>query len=166
MKISGCIGGAILLLCLPGAAWPAEVYSWTDTEGVTHYSETPPADRSDSTLLELEPVPVVASPAADDYYSVANQAARMEARRLEQERQRAEIQRLRAEARRAAAAAEATARDRADAAAVQQQEPHYYPLYPWPPYGHRPRPHRYEPARAPYPPSRRNKQLVVNPERP
>lgn len=161
------LAGSALLLMTGPAGWAGSVYSWTDTHGVTHFSETPPADAGiESTVRELEPAPAVTLPGADDYYSVANQAARMEARRLEQERLRAEILRAEAEARRAEAEAEAARRE--ETAAEPEATTRYLPLYPWNPYGQWSRPFLYPPPRhappGPYPPPQRNKRLVIEPE--
>ncbi len=169
--ISNFFTGGFLLLLLIAPVRAAPVYSWTDAQGVTHFSETPPDDAQiESSVLEVEPAPVAGPSIADDYYSVANQAARMEARRLEQERLRAEILRAEAEARRADADAAAAAREQAEAAA-DARDIRYYPLYPYyPNYGYRRYPYhrdhpRFPPPR-PHPPPKRNKKLVVEPATP
>lgn len=161
------LAGSALLLLTGSAAWAGNVYSWTDADGVTHFSETPPGQAGiESTVRELEAAPAVTLPSADDYYSVANQAARMEARRLEQARQRAEILRAEAEARRADAEAEAARRE--ETATEPEAGTRYLPLYPWNPYGHRDWPFHRPPPRypppGPYPPPQRNKRLVIEPE--
>jgi hypothetical protein len=153
------------MTCSAGGA--GNVYSWTDDAGVTHFSETPPEeDGIESTVREIPPAPAVRPPVPDDYYSVATQAARMEARRLEQERLRAEILRAESEARRAEAEAEAARREQA--ATEARETTHYLPLYPWNPYGHHARPFQrpppHYPPPGPYPPPKRNKRLVVEPE--
>jgi hypothetical protein len=165
------IAGCCLLVLLQPAAWSARVYSWTDAHGITHFSETPPADtRIEATVLEIEPAPAPGTPAADDYYSVVNQAARMEARRLEMERHRAEILKAEAQARQAEAAAAAAARATAKAE-TPPPAGSYYPLYPWRHYyGSRPYPsyrHRppLPPADRPHRP-RHKKRLVVYPDKP
>ncbi|MEZ5542707.1 MAG: DUF4124 domain-containing protein [Pseudomonadota bacterium] len=165
MKLAGWLCWGVLT-CLPVSGGSAPVYSWTDADGVTHYSESPPPDAAtEHATLELEPAPVLPPPMADDYYSVANQAARMEARRLEQERRRAEIRRLQAEAQRAAAEAAAAAAQPPEAAEARTEV--WYPLYPWQRFGYRPYPHAHEyPQRPPQrPPPQRNKKLVIEPER-
>lgn len=164
MKSSG-LAGALLLLCLTNPAVAEPVYSWTDATGVTHFSETPPDDtRVESRVLDIEPAPVTAAPPVDDYYSIANQAARMEARRMEQQRLRAEILRAEAEARRADAAA------REQAIEPATEETHYYPVYPWYPFGHRRPPHyreqpRFRPPHQPYPPPTRPRRAVAVPDK-
>lgn len=163
MKIQTIITGCCLLVCLVSRVWSARVYSWTDADGVTHYSETAPdGEQLEVTVLEIVP-PVVAAPADDDYYSVANQAGRMEARRLEKERLRAEILRAEAEARKADADAAAAARTQS-----AEQTRDRYPLYPWYPYsGHRPYP-AYQtyprfPRHKPHHRPSRNKKIVIPP---
>jgi len=168
MKATTIAGGCLLFLLIP-AAWAVRVYSWTDTAGITHFSETPPDDAPYGfTVRDLEPAPVAGIPAPDDYYSVVNQAARMEARRLEMERQRLDILRAEAQARQA----------EADAAAVREQaagedasrSDGYIPLYPWyPVYGPRPyQSHRYYPHHPNARPQRpgHNKKLILDPEKP
>ncbi len=170
MKLSIPIAGSCLLLLLMSQAWSARVYSWTDAEGITHFSETPPDDvQIDSVILEVEPAPVASTPAGDDYYSVANQAARMEARRLEMERLRAEI--LKAEAQARQADADAAAATREQVAEPDDDRASYYPLYPWyPSHGRRPYPLHHDhprfPPRGAYPPPRHNKKLILTPDKP
>ena len=47
--------------CLTAAGLEAEIYSWTDENGVKHYSNTPPADRAAQikTAREIRPSPEV-----------------------------------------------------------------------------------------------------------
>jgi len=132
-----------MLLTMPVTFSSAtQVYRWVDDSGVTHFSETPPAENAaDIQVIDIAPTPAPASGNAsaedDDFYSVVNQAKRMEARRLENERLAAEKEQARAEASRA----------RAEAAAIQQgpstdsadNSVRYYPVYPYyPRYGHHP----------------------------
>jgi len=42
---------ASTLLCFATAA-DAEVYKWTDEDGVTHYTEQPPPDRGEASVLD------------------------------------------------------------------------------------------------------------------
>jgi len=130
----------ILLTLSATCASAAEVYTWVDDNGVTHFSESPPPNSpGGAQRIELAPVAAPAGSRAgdDDYYSVVNQAERMEARRLENEKLTAEKKQTRAEASKA----------QAEAAAIQQgayddstsDNSRYYPVYPYyPPYGHRP----------------------------
>jgi Domain of unknown function (DUF4124) len=166
MKIATILSGSVLLTAILPGVWAAQVYTWTDADGITHFSETPPADEQlEHTVREIEPAPVTGTPADDDYYSVANQAARMEARRLERERIRAEILKAEAEARRADADAEAAAREQATEHA-RDHSTGYLPLYPYYPYhGYRHYPSPRFTPRKPHRPSH-NKRLVVTPEQP
>lgn len=47
--------------CLTASGLQAEIYSWTDENGVKHYSNTPPADRAAQikTAREIRPSPEV-----------------------------------------------------------------------------------------------------------
>lgn len=123
----------------PAAAEP--VYSWVDPAGITHFSGLPPPPGVDEAMqLDLPPYPAAAIP-ADDYYSVINQAARMESRRLE--REKLEAQRRLAEAEAQRARAEALA---AREAAMQPAPAVSYPYLPWYPVSGR-HPHRHHPRR-------------------
>ena len=100
-----------LSLLLPAAAAAGTVYSWTDADGVTHFSESPPSDTTqDIRRFEIDTPPAVQPAVADDHFSVINQAARMQESRLENERARTERLQVEAEARRAQAEAQATTR--------------------------------------------------------
>jgi hypothetical protein len=141
MKQTTGIGLPILLTLSVSFASAAQVYTWVDDSGVTHFSETPPAEHAAAAqLIDIAPAPAGADSAGDDFYSVINQAERMEARRLESEKLDAEKKQADAEASRA----------RAEAAAIQQgsynnstaDDIRYYPAYPaypyYPRYGHHP----------------------------
>jgi len=128
MKTYTRIPALLLLLLAVSTAGAGEIYTWIDAEGITHFSETAPEDPAAAAApLALEPPPATRPPAGDDYYSVINQAARMEARRLAAERLRAERLRAEAEARRARA--QELAAQEAERQATWQEEPRYYPLY-------------------------------------
>ena len=128
----------ILLTLSVSLTSAAQVYTWVDDSGVTHFSETPPAERAtDTQLIDITPTAAPASNADNDFYSVVNQADRMETRRLENEKLAAEKKQASAEASKA----------RTEAAAIQQRSYYdsaddnnrYYPVYPYyPPYGHHP----------------------------
>lgn len=96
--IACLVGAAVALTAAVGAAGvaAAPVYRWVDEGGLVHFGDEPPPDGAGAVeRVEVEP----GSPAAgDDYYSVVNQARRMEAQRLERERHRAEVEALRREA--------------------------------------------------------------------
>lgn len=81
-----------------GEEMRVEVYKWVDADGVTHYSEAPPA-QSRAEVASFERMNLEFNPArplqAQDYYSIINQAKRMEASRLARERLKHERERLR-----------------------------------------------------------------------
>ena len=143
-----------ILLSLPASlASAAQVYTWVDAVGVTHFSETPPPNpATDTQLVDIQPPPTSTDAPAKDFYSVINQAERMEKSRLANEKLAAEKKQADAEASKA----------RAEAAALQQRsynnstndDTRYYPAYPYyPRYGHRPgRPgHGHKPVHPAYP---------------
>ena len=142
-----------LLLTLPASlASATQVFTWLDEAGVTHFSETPPPDpATDTQLVDIAPPPASANVPSGDFYSVINQADRMERNRLANEKLAAEKKQADAEASKA----------RAEAAALQQgaynnsyDDPRYYPVYPYyPRYGHHPgRPgHGHKPVHPVYP---------------
>ena len=127
----------ILFLLLPIAQSGAgQAYTWVDENGTTHFSEAPPHDEAiRAEEIELLPAPSTGNIAGDDFYSVANQADRMERKRLENEKLIAE--RLQAEAEARKASAEATQQTRYQQNI--QDDTRYYPAYPYyPNIGHRP----------------------------
>lgn len=126
--------GFLAVIVTGQAALAGEAYTWTDEEGTTHFSEVPPGDPArPAEAIELLP-PTEAKPIGDDYYSVINQANRMQERRLERERHEAERRQAEAEALKARAEAEAM-RDRPEQD-YTPAAPRYYPGYPL--YGYRP----------------------------
>ena len=132
-----------ILLLLPIAQSGAEqAYTWIDESGTTHFSESPPYDEAiDAEQINLLPAPSTGNISGDDFYSIANQADRMEKKRLENEKLIAERLQLEAEARKAnaEAAQKTTYQDNT------QEQTRYYPAYPYYPYaGHRPK-HGHEP---------------------
>jgi hypothetical protein len=148
IRISLC---ALLFMALQ-PAYAGPVYTWTDPAGITHFSELPPPGQNEAIQLDLPPYPAATGPYGD-YYSVINQAARMEAQRLERERLEAQRRQLEAETLRAQAEALA-----ASTAATPVPPPVSYRYPPWYPYpGHHPRHHRHHPYpqhREHYPPHR------------
>jgi hypothetical protein len=60
-----------------------EIYRWVDADGGVHYSDAPPAQELPVTVLEVETAPRAPDIAADDPYSILNQAARTHERWLE-----------------------------------------------------------------------------------
>ncbi|MEN8205742.1 MAG: DUF4124 domain-containing protein [Pseudomonadota bacterium] len=142
-----------ILLSLPVSfTSAARVYTWVDDAGVTHFSEVPPpGPATDIQLVNIQPPPAPTNAPDDDFYSVVNQAERMERSRLANEKLIAEKRQADAEASKA----------RAEAAAAQQRSyrssndnTRYYPAYPYyPGYGHHPgRPgHGHKPVHPVYP---------------
>ena len=103
MNFFGTIILTGLLSCLPFPQGinAAELFKWLDADGVTHYSDEPPP-KSVSEFKSLEfressvsgPRASSGASAEADYFSVINQAKRMEASRLERERLRLEKEKL------------------------------------------------------------------------
>ncbi len=81
-----------LLPAIAGSATAGEIYRWVDDEGVTHYSQHPPADRS-ADRIETKPEPGDAprESRADTEEMLDSAAERVERERLERE----EAERLR-----------------------------------------------------------------------
>lgn len=91
-----------LALLIPAtAAGEAVAYKWTDASGTIHYGDSPPA-ASAAQRIELPPAPAAAD-TRGHYYSIANQAWRLEQQRLQRERLHAEAQAARSRTKRQAA---------------------------------------------------------------
>jgi hypothetical protein len=124
---------SLLFLALGTPAGADQVYTWIDAAGVTHFSDESPEDSA----LEIDRLHM-STPAeadrvsGDDYYSVINQATRMEARRLESAKSNALRKRAEAEARRADA--EALATIEINLKDYSEDDTRYYPLYPYYPH--------------------------------
>lgn len=130
-----------LLTLLLSVANAAQVYTWKDSEGVTHYSQKPPRDAAvEPSAIEVPTAPAERATRDDDYFSVIRQAERMETRRLENERLRAE--RLKAEAEAKKARAEAWAASQPYMPSDSWDSNRYIPAAPiygyQPGFGHRP----------------------------
>lgn len=146
------------------------VYTWVDAEGVTHFSDMPPATNTaapgDITTIALpEGYPAAVDPAAD-YYSVTNQWQRMRAElaateELALQRERNRVERLRAEQETEQAIATAAA----ITAAAYSQPAVVYSGYPG--ISRRPAPHRnhipaFQPSFNGLPPGIHSEQLLIN----
>jgi hypothetical protein len=93
-----------ILSVLPFAQAGAEqAYTWTDENGTRHFSEDPPFDESiTAEQIDLLPAPSAGNIGGDnDFYSVINQADRMEKKRLANEKLIAERLQAEVEARKA-----------------------------------------------------------------
>lgn len=141
------ISPLLIFLLLPIAQSSAEqAYTWVDENGTTHFSEAPPNnDAISAEQINLLPAPSAGKIVGDEFYSVANQADRMERTRLENEKLTAE--RLQAEAEANRARAEARATQQIQYQGNSEEDTRYYPAYPYylnnrhqPGYGHRPHP--------------------------
>ena len=143
-----------LALLLPGVqALPDDgggsVYRWQDAQGQVHFSDQPPADPAAPVETYLLPKRSPASSDPEgDYYSVENQARRLEAERLKREAARLEKERQRLEDERRTAELEAL---RNPPAPKVEALPRFgYPVYVpvLPPMGP---PHRPRPVHPPFP---------------
>jgi hypothetical protein len=155
--------GSLLLALVslaPLSGWPSQpmaegpqegvFYEWTDSEGRTHFSDQAPTEHVGR--VERRALPAMKTPPPDldtDYYSVENQARRLEESRQERAAARREAAAIRHQERLREAQLEA-ARAQRDAARATQEAaerpapccgvPYYWPAYP-PPL-HRPKPIR------------------------
>ena len=135
---------AALLLCNNGAL-ATTIHRWVDAAGLTHFSDAPPPagvveQRSEFEILDDYPATVAPQ---DDYYSIANQWARLSAERNEKRRMALEEARLRA------SSSAPVPRPAAN------PEPRYAPIYPIFPRGFRGAGYRHHPRFAS---SRANRQ--------
>ncbi len=89
-RIVAKISLGLILLNSAATAHAIEIHKWIDEDGVTHYSENQPSDDEIVTeKLELPDVYGTEPQESDDgYYSVVNQASRLEASRLAREDER------------------------------------------------------------------------------
>lgn len=90
---------AVLLLAtmMPVTAHCAgQAYRWMDSRGVTHFSDRPPDGGVDSRAVQLERARPLPPGVAPDFYSIPNQARRLQQSRLEMDRSKAEKLKARA----------------------------------------------------------------------
>ncbi len=116
-------GHALLLLLLSTTAVAGAAYTWTDSEGVRHFSESVPADiATDAEPVELKSAPVIPGPPPDRFRSMSDQAARMQADRLKREQLREKRRQL------------AATRDEKEYAGQHEADgqSNLYPYYPYP----------------------------------
>lgn len=118
------------LISLPVPGNSAEqVYTWVDDSGTTHFSETPPQESAaEAQLIEVLPTSgaTPGNVADDGFYSVINQAERMQTRRLKNEKLVAEKKQAEAEASKARAEAQAALQN-----AYNNEPVTNYPAYPY-----------------------------------
>jgi len=148
MQLLQHVPGFLVLLTALSSAAAGPVYTWVDGAGITYFSDTPPADESIGVrLINDLPPPAAGMPGDGDFYSVVNQAKRMETQRLLAEKLAAE--RLQAEAEASRAQAEALAAQQPVIQYDNEPDGYIYPYYPR--YHHRPhgnhRPGDHKPAR-------------------
>ena len=87
----------IAIVFAAGPASAAVVHKWVDDKGVTHYSDEPPAAQgTESTQIELPRSAPATGTSPNDYYSIANQWARMNQERLERDKLRLQANQARA----------------------------------------------------------------------
>ena len=127
MKASHVITMYIVLLLAALPVGSTQIYTWIDDKGVTHFSQSPPGDDSISVeQLEILPSPSAGNTMDENFYSVVNQANRMETRRLENMKIIAERQQAEAETKRAAAETRAVKQS----SYQDNNNARYYPAYP------------------------------------
>lgn len=123
------LGLPLLALGLAGDGLSAQtLYRWTDEDGVTHFSDRAPLGVDvEVGTIEWTPMTDPEASHADSYWSVTNQAKRMEEsrRRLAYERFAQEMLR-----------AQRQSRDYPDAAADAGEDEPYYGFYPYSSYGY------------------------------
>lgn len=125
--------GIALVLGGPPAA--ANLYHWTDEQGVRHYSNTRPPDGTDAAVL-MEEIPY--DPESDVQRRAQEDAMLEERESAELEERLEEAERKAEEARREAAEAKRKADRLEEEIEAQEDEPSYGIYYPPPRPGHRP----------------------------
>lgn len=124
----------IITACLALPVQAEIVHKWVDADGITHYSDDPPAaDAAQATSIEVPAAGARATHPQDDYYSIANQWQRMHRERLERDKIALEKARVRA----------AREQSRRESERDRQTETRYVVEnrgygYPWYRHGHRP----------------------------
>ena len=141
-------GYGLLLLMLATTAAAGEAYTWTDSEGVRHFSESVPDDvASKAKPVELKSTPVIPGPPPERFRTMSEQAAKLRADRLKRKQIREKRRQL---------AAKQAEKEYAEQHAADGQS-YVYPYYPYPawyppPHYRRPHPHHgYRHHPRPYP---------------
>ena len=120
-----------ILLLLPIAGFSGDqAYTWIDEHGTRHFSEDPPIDKTvPAEKIDLLPAPSAGNIGGDnDFYSVVNQANRMERKRLENEKLTAERLQTEIEANKATSEAQTTSQTPKQK--DTQEQTRSYPGYP------------------------------------
>ena len=132
---------AVSGMLLSGPVQAAAVYKWVDEEGVTWFSEKPPAGESAGNEVSRVPVEDFSSREIrpeGDLQSVLDVAASIEASRLERERTRRENERLMLERRQLQQQSDYTQQPYSERYNVWYAPPYYRPGKPRPPYARPP----------------------------
>lgn len=152
MKICNKRLPALALVLLAHTVMAEQAYTWTDAEGVTHFSESVPADSAhDAGRIELQSASVIPGPSPERFRAINEQSARLAAERRKRELARNKRRQL-AEKERQLRAYEL------EDERYTESDPYFYP-YPVPPrYWHR-RPHHrpdrpHKPGKPHHPPRR------------
>ncbi len=129
----------LLLMLASAAAHAVGVYTWTDSDGNTHYSESPPADDTATSRYELTPAPALPALPQQRIDAINAQADAMAEQRVKREAQREKARRL-------------EQKEYTGQAPVDLQPQYWYPepVIVYPPYRHRRHHYPYG-----YPPPRR-----------
>ena len=141
----------ILLLLSAATVSAGQAYTWTDSAGVTHFSESLPADAAaQAERVDLPPAPVTPALPPERYRSINSQAARLQADRLKREQLREKRRQIEMNRQQERAQPEHDEQD------YTSNHYYYYPNpYGYRPYQRRHRPHhRDDPRRYQYPPPR------------
>lgn len=117
---------SILLLCsITCGASATSILSWIDADGITHFSDSPPAIPVDGvTVIEMNDDYPPLPDAQGDYYSIANQWNRMREERDAKNKLNLEKARIRAE--------QSVALANAQRPSEQQNYGNHYPIYGFP----------------------------------
>lgn len=127
-RFTGLMALALLLAAAHSMPQAGELYKWRDAQGQVHYSDKAPADPASPVETQVLPSQEPREQGPDaDYYSVENQARRLEADRLQREAERRDQETQRRAEQAQAAEMEAN-RDRA-AAEADAWEYDDYPAY-------------------------------------
>jgi hypothetical protein len=126
MMLSNKILVFMLLCSTDSTVSAAAVHSWVDHDGVTHFSDSPPALPAEGvTTLILDDDLHRTGDSSSDYYSIVNQWQRMRAERDKKTETTLARARIRAD--------HAAALNYSDEPYQEISEPRYYPAY-WFPY--------------------------------